>query len=56
MQVVYVSPNELTLQRDFIDRHIQATRQAYAINTGKEEFLSLSETPLPGRRGERDPD
>ena len=45
MQVVYVSPNELTLQRDFIDRHIQATRQAYAINTGKEEFLSLSETP-----------
>ena len=45
IQITYVSPNELTLERDYIERHIQATRQAYAINTGKEEFLSLSETP-----------
>lgn len=45
VQVLYVSPNELTLERDYIDRHIQATRQAYALNTGKEEFLSLSENP-----------
>lgn len=45
VQFTYVSPNELTLERDYIERHIQATRQAYAINTGKEEFLSLSETP-----------
>ncbi len=46
IQVLYVSPNELTLERDYIERHIQATRQAYAINTGKEEFLSLSENPM----------
>ena len=45
VQALYVSPNELKLERDYIERHIQATRQAYAINTGKEEFLSLSETP-----------
>ena len=45
VQTLYVSPNELTLQVDYIERHIQATRQAYAINTGREEFLTLSETP-----------
>ena len=45
IQVLYVSPNELTLESEYIERHIQATRQAYAINTGKEQFLSLSETP-----------
>ena len=45
IQALYVSPNELKLERDYIERHIQATRQAFAINTGKEEFLSLSATP-----------
>ena len=45
LQWVYVSPNELTLQMSHIERHIQATRQAYAIDTGKEQFLALSETP-----------
>ncbi len=45
VQTLYVSPNELTLEREYIERHIQATRQAYAINTGREEILSLSETP-----------
>ena len=45
IQFFYVSPNELTLQRDFIERHIQATRQAYAIDTGREEPLTLSKTP-----------
>ena len=45
IQMLYVSPNELKLERDYIERHIQATRQAYGINAGKEEFLSLSGTP-----------
>ncbi len=45
LQALYVRPNELKLERDYIERHIQATRQAYAINTGQEEFLSLAETP-----------
>ena len=45
VQFFYVAPNELKLERDYIERHIQATRQAYAINTGKEEFLSLNENP-----------
>ena len=46
IQTLYVSPNELKLQRDYIERHIQATRQAYAINSGKEEQLTLSENPM----------
>ncbi len=45
VQALYVSPNELKLERDYIERHVQATRQAYAINQGKEEFLTLSATP-----------
>ncbi len=45
MQSLYVSPNELTLQRDYIERHVEATRKAYAIDSGKEQFLSLNETP-----------
>lgn len=45
IQALYVSPNELKLEQDYIARHIQATRQAYAINTGQEQFLKLSETP-----------
>ena len=35
IQITYVSPNELTLERDYIERHIQATRQAYASNTAR---------------------
>ena len=46
VQAMYVGPNELKLERDYIERHIQATRQAYAINTGKEEFLTLAENPV----------
>lgn len=45
IQALYVSPNELSLQREYIERHIEATRQAYAINRGEELPLSLSETP-----------
>ncbi len=45
VQALYVSPNELKLEQEYIERHIQATRQAYALNDGSEEFLSLSETP-----------
>ena len=45
VQTLYVSPNELKLEQEYIERHVQSTRQAYALNTGREEFLSLSETP-----------
>ena len=45
LQWVYVSPNELKLQQDYIARHIEGTRQAYNIASGTEQFLSLSETP-----------
>ena len=45
VQKLYVSPNELNLEQLYIERHIQATRQAYGINLGREEYLSLSESP-----------
>lgn len=45
VQALYVGPNELKLEREYIERHIQATRQAYAIDAGKEEFLELSDSP-----------
>ena len=31
------SPNELAIQRDYIRRHIEATRQAYGLNTRSKE-------------------
>ncbi len=45
VQTLYVSPNELTLEKEYIERHIQATRQAYGINAGKAQPLTLSKTP-----------
>lgn len=34
---VYVRPNELSMQRDYIHRHIEATRQAFGLNTRTSE-------------------
>ncbi len=45
VQVLYVSPNELKLEEEYITRHIQATRQAYGLGNGKEELLSLEDNP-----------
>jgi uncharacterized protein len=33
----YVRPNEITLQREYIDRHINATRSAYSLDRRAEE-------------------
>jgi len=32
VEVVKVRPNEITLQREYIDRHINATRAAYSLD------------------------
>ena len=45
VQFLYVSPNELKLEQEYIGRHIQSTRQAYGLASGEEEFLTLGETP-----------
>ncbi len=45
VQAIYVSPNELTLEEEYIARHVDGTRQAYGISQGEEMSLSLSETP-----------
>jgi uncharacterized membrane protein (UPF0182 family) len=33
VSTVHVKPNELSIQREYISRHIEATRQAYGLNT-----------------------
>jgi hypothetical protein len=33
---IYVRPNELDLEREYIARHIEATREAYDLSTGRE--------------------
>lgn len=45
---LYVRPNEISLQRPFIDRHIQATRSAYGIDsrTREIEFKAQPEGPI----------
>ncbi len=46
VQSLHVSPNELSLEHDYIDRHIQATRQAYGINKGTEKPFTLTENTV----------
>lgn len=41
VQSLYVRPNELKLELDYIDRHIRGTRQAYGIDSGTERPFSL---------------
>ena len=45
---LYVKPNEISLQRPFIDRHIKATRSAYGIDnrTREIEFNAKPEGPI----------
>ncbi len=37
VSTVHVRPNELSIQRDYIHQHIEATRQAYGLNTRSSE-------------------
>jgi uncharacterized membrane protein (UPF0182 family) len=37
VSLAYVKPNELAIQRSYIHRHIEATRQAYGLNTRAKE-------------------
>ena len=43
VQALYVRPNELKLELGYIDRHIQATRRAYGIDSGTERPFSLAD-------------
>ncbi len=44
----YVRPNELALERPYIERHIEATRDAYGLNrrTREVEFQARKEAPI----------
>lgn len=52
VQAIYVRPNEISLQRPYIERHIGATRQAYGLNRRiKEiEYKALIETRVDPSR------
>ncbi len=39
---VYVRPNELTIEKPYIERHLEATVEAYALNRGRERPFSAS--------------
>src|SRR4029077_12342433 len=44
----YVRPNELALERPYIERHIEATRSAYGLNerTTEKEFAAKKDAPI----------
>ncbi|MBK9171280.1 MAG: UPF0182 family protein [Bryobacterales bacterium] len=44
---LYVRPNEITLERPYVEQHIQATRQAYGL---AEKVREMTFQPRPGRR------
>jgi len=48
VEAAYVRPNEITIQRPFIQTHIDATRAAYGISqrTREMEFEAVPETPI----------
>src|SRR4029078_5467831 len=48
INALQVRPNELALERPFIERHIEATRSAYGLNqkTTETEFPARSEAPI----------
>ena len=48
INALQVRPNELALQRPFIERHIEATRSAYGLNrrTSESEFPARKEAPI----------
>ena len=48
VNAVYVRPNEISLQREFVSRHIEATRQAFGLakNAKEVDFAARSETRI----------
>jgi len=48
VHAVYVRPSEITIQKPYIKRHIEATREAYALNTRTREidFPAQIEAPI----------
>jgi len=44
VRAVYVTPNELRLEKPYIARHLEATVEAYALNRGKETEFEASLT------------
>jgi uncharacterized membrane protein (UPF0182 family) len=42
VDIIYVRPNELSLERDYIARHIEATREAYDLRSGEEVPFEVS--------------
>ena len=48
VSAAYVKPNELAIQRDYIHRHIEATRQAYGLNSRarEEDFKARLEAKI----------
>jgi len=52
VHAVYVRPSEITIQKPYIQRHIEATREAYALNTRTKEvdFPAQIEAPIHPER------
>jgi hypothetical protein len=52
INALQVRPNELALQRPFIERHIEATRSAYGLNlrATESEFPARKEAPIDFKR------
>jgi len=52
VNALQVRPNELALQRPFIERHIEATRSAYGLNrrATESEFPARKEAPIDFKR------
>jgi uncharacterized membrane protein (UPF0182 family) len=52
VNALQVRPNELALQRPFIERHIEATRSAYGLNrrARESEFPARKEAPIDFKR------
>ena len=48
VNALYVRPNEISLQREFVSRHIEATREAYGLakNAKEVDFAARSETRI----------
>jgi hypothetical protein len=52
VNALQVRPNELALQRPFIERHIEATRSSYGLNrrARESEFTARKEAPIDFKR------
>jgi uncharacterized membrane protein (UPF0182 family) len=47
VESLYVRPNELALERPYIQRHIDATRSAYKLNSRVKENVEAAEPEIP---------